>query len=581
MLAASTLRAAWRGSLRSPARLPGALPRLPPWRPCSSAAGGGGHGPTGAERTAVVVSSLKEAMAQRRRQGDVGQVIASVSSKDVQHTSRGAPPSPRDVPGAVGDYVEPAATTAYNTSLFWWAILGSFLLGAYFVTGPQARQGQSEGVLLAARELRLLRRRSKRALAAVAAQRDVAAGGKGTLCVWDTHPHPTGRPAATILLPAGDGDTAAVWGSTVACLAPTVRVLAFHNPQAAHSRLTHRPATLRAADIDAVVQQCAVQGQVVVAASGAEVWGALLWQALRTAQPREAVHVRGTVAVHCMWKHETVTEAPYTSAVTASRSLHSSDALRQLAAAPEHPQALAIAEQVPESPIAKTFLTVRSLFGVRGEDSPATRGNVAAQRLRAASPLVSGEEEDMLLELAAAAGGDLPVKAVLPHPDALPTSLMPEVATAVAAKGIAGALVLSKFAAPGAWEALSALPPADASYGARLAAARGHVAKVAKERQDAGRSAEEAHEGLFFRLVDPVNDTVGRVAAALGLASVSDQPLVGRMLDRVQMLQGSAVTPVLLQPEDGQVYSLPLQVPGLLAQQVLDMLDQQDAPSPK
>ena len=156
------------------------------------------------------------------------------------------------------------------------------------------------------------------------------------------------------------------------------------------------------------------------------------------------------------------------------------------------------------------------------------------------------------------------VTALVPHPDSLPGTLLPDVAAASAAKNLAGVLALAQFVHPAAWDALSALPPADDGVAARVAAAADHAAALRGE--DAGKETSAA---MLFRLVDPAAEVSSRLGVAVGVIPNSKQPLVARMMDRLPLLEGGPVKTHLVSPTGGDVYSLPLQAPQLIAEAVL------------
>lgn len=178
--------------------------------------------------------------------------------------------------------VQPLARRVFFGAAHLWAVVGALLAMLYFFLGPRQNRLERNSVLNSTRELRYLRLRAKRALLAACPHETIYWLKRNKkIRVFDSNPSAS-QDVPTVIMPAEDGETAALWGFVAAQLIGNVRVIAYHRQSSSDDsddRLKRRNILSRYSDLREVVNRKRISGDIIIVSQDESSWSSLLYGA--------------------------------------------------------------------------------------------------------------------------------------------------------------------------------------------------------------------------------------------------------------------------------------------------------------
>eukprot|EP01138_Halocafeteria_seosinensis_P007498 gb/GECG01007664.1/.p1 GENE.gb/GECG01007664.1/~~gb/GECG01007664.1/.p1 ORF type:complete len:633 (+),score=77.15 gb/GECG01007664.1/:1-1899(+) len=235
------------------------------------------------------VDTLKNALRKRRETEQ--HLVTHEHSALAKQDEHGSLVAKESTSGAMVQYEEspetkePFARRVFFGAAHLWAAAGALVALLYFFLGPRQNRLERNTVLNSTRELRFLRVRAKRALLAACPHEELYGIRRGNnLRVFDSQPNANSS-TCTVILPAEDGETAALWGFVAVHLIDRVRVIAYHRQASDTSEqredtFRRRSMMSKFHDLREVINRKRINGKVVLVAQDESTWSSLLFGAV-------------------------------------------------------------------------------------------------------------------------------------------------------------------------------------------------------------------------------------------------------------------------------------------------------------
>ena len=506
------------------------------------------------------------------------------SSRDVAIKQYG-----EDSIGSPRDFVEPVATKRFNNALSLWALLAaSGLLAMWFLGPAQAKQQQS-ALHVSARELRILRRRARRAMQMCCTKLSHSRDSKLDVYV-STVGCSENAAVPTVLCYAADGETASSWGSVAALLHPHARVLCVARimPPSHDCRETRQSATSQAADMEYACQAAGVQGAVITVLSGPSSFAGALFHARAANGDIPGLSSGHLLCVDAQWMPSTLRAAHVPAVVSASRQLHQPGLLEKLQLPPQQQHRDAMGMITPQSVLGKGLDLAQRFTG--GQQSGAgQKGDRGVAAMNQRQPLLAQSDIEVLREVLRNCSGVIQCTQLLTAASALPFNVSTldnaQVFTtrahgagvlSEALRGQWGLAVQNSAAERGGMEAAAAASARQAELQRAADRSTGPQAAAAAFHAQEGSAAQIAGIKATLRPLQTLGVMVGAACGLLPVQHLAEVKAAAAQLEAAAM--HSEV--FLVSPVEPNVYHVPLQLPGAVLQALLPFLPSAAGSSP-